>query len=241
MSIERNLAISILKLTKEGPALIESVNKEARVPSTVGEELLEKMQSEELIYLENDCIEISDAGRLKLAIKAAALGADIEHISHLLCWQEFEKMAAVALESNRYTVKNNVHFKHESHRWEIDVVGCKKPLVVCVDCKHWQHSIAPSALRKIADAQLDRTKALADSMPNPGLKLQFSKWDRAKFVPALVSLMPSSFKFYYGVPVVPILQIQDFISQLPAYTETLRVFNRKMCGLTNDFKQSSLG
>ena len=53
----------------------------------------------------------------------------------------------------------------------MDVVGCKKPLVVCIDCKHWQHSIATSALKRIVDLQVNRTRALADSLPNPALKL----------------------------------------------------------------------
>jgi hypothetical protein len=51
MSVERNLVISLLKLTKEGPVLIESVNKDARIPSTVTLELLEKLQNENLIYV----------------------------------------------------------------------------------------------------------------------------------------------------------------------------------------------
>ena len=51
MSVERNLLISLLKLTKEGSVLIESVNKEARIPSAVALELLEKLQNENLIYL----------------------------------------------------------------------------------------------------------------------------------------------------------------------------------------------
>ena len=108
MSVERNLLISLLKLTKEGPVLIESVNKEARIPSTVTLKLLEKLQNENLIYLKTDSVEVDSNSRLKLAVKAASLGADIEHISDLLCWQEFEEIAAFALKNNGYTVKNNV-------------------------------------------------------------------------------------------------------------------------------------
>jgi predicted transcriptional regulator len=57
MSVERNLLISILKLTKEGPVLIENVKKEARIPATVALELLEKLQNEDLLYLNNGTIE----------------------------------------------------------------------------------------------------------------------------------------------------------------------------------------
>ena len=58
MSVERNLLISLLKLTKEGPVLIENVNKEARIPSSVSLELLEKLQNEDLIYLKNGAVEV---------------------------------------------------------------------------------------------------------------------------------------------------------------------------------------
>jgi Holliday junction resolvase-like predicted endonuclease len=222
LSVERNLVISILKLTKEDAVLIETVNKDAKVPSAIALELLEKMQNEELIYLKNGAVKATSTGRLKLAVKAASLGADIEYISHLLCWQEFEEIAAFALKSNGYTVQNNVRFKQAGRRWEIDVVGCKKPLVLCIDCKHWQHSISASALRKIVDEQTQRTHALADILPNVKLQPECVKWEKAKFLPAVLSLMPNSFKFYHEVPVVPVLSMQDFISQLPLYVETLK-------------------
>src|SRR5665647_3558922 len=182
MSVERNLLTAILKLTKEGTVLIENVNKEARMPSTVTLKLLDKLQNENLIYLKSNSIEVDSNSRLKIAVKAASLGADIEHISNLLCWQEFEEIAAMALKNNGYIVKNNVRFKHEEKRWEIDVVGCKKPLVICIDCKHWQRAISPSALHRIVDLQTQRTLALADSLPNISLKLECTKWEKAKFL-----------------------------------------------------------
>jgi hypothetical protein len=236
MSVERNLVISLLKLTKEGPVLIESVNKDARIPSTVTLELLEKLQKENLIYVKPNSVEVDTTNRLTLAVKAALLGADVEHISDLLCWQEFEEIAAFALKNNGYTVQNNLRFKHEGKRWEIDVVGCKKPLVICIDCKHWQRAISSSALKRIVDLQAQRTQALSDSLPHINLKLECAKWGKAKFIPSVLSLIPSAFKFYEKVPVVPVLQLQDFISQLPAYTDSLLFFSKKLKTLSHDFQ-----
>ena len=236
MSVERNLVISLLKLSKEGTVLIESVNKEARIPSSVTLKLLDKFQNENLIYLKPNSIEVDSNNRLKLAVKAASLGADIEHISDLLCWQEFEEIAALALKTNGYAVKNNVRFKYEDKRWEIDVVGCKKPLVICIDCKHWQRAISLSALHKIVDLQNQRTLALADSLPNITLKLESVKWEKAKFIPAVLSLIPSAYKFCQKVPVVPVLQLQDFICQLPAYTESLKFFPKTFKNSLINFK-----
>ena len=235
MSVESNLVISLLKLTKKGPVLAESVNKDARIPSATSRKLLKKLQSEGLVYLNQDSVEVENSGRVKLAIKAASLGADVEHISNLLCWQEFEEITAFALKSNGYKVSSNVRFKNASRRWEIDVVGCKKPLVICVDCKHWQHAITPSALKRIVNSQVERTRAFADSLPNIALKLECVKWTEAKFIPCILSLMPSSFKFYYEVPIVPVLQLQDFLNQLPVYTESLKYFPKSFNSLRHNF------
>jgi Holliday junction resolvase-like predicted endonuclease len=222
MVIERNLLISLLKLTKDGPVLIECVNQDARIALDIVRKLLETLQTEGIIYLKDDNVEVTSGNRLRLAVKAASLGADIERISAFLRWQEFEDIAAIALERNGYVVAKNVRFKHAGRRWEIDVVGCRKPLVLCVDCKHWQRGVKPSALRKIVEAQVERAQALADTLPSAALKVECVKWNKAKFVPVILSLIPSSFKFYDNVPVVPVLQLQDFLIQLPAYVESLK-------------------
>ena len=129
MSVECNLLISLLKLTQEGAVLIESVNRDARLPSVTSRKLLQKLQNEGLVNLKQDYVEVESESRLKLAVKAVSLRADVEHISNLLCWQEFEEITAFALKNNGYTVSSNVHFKSATSKWEIDVVGCKKPLV----------------------------------------------------------------------------------------------------------------
>jgi len=235
LSIECKLIISLLKLTKNEAVLIETVNTDARLPLGTSIKLLQKMQNEGLVYLKSEKVEVDNNNRLKLAIKAASLGADMQNLSHLLCWQEFEEMAAFALRNNGYLVTNNVRFKSGNRRWEMDVIGCKKPLVICIDCKHWQHSIAPSTLEKIVDAQIQRTEALACCLPNPKLKLECTKWKEAKFTPAVLSLMPSSFKFVDNVPVVPILQMLDFILQLPVYMDLVMFLTKTFCSLDHNF------
>jgi Holliday junction resolvase-like predicted endonuclease len=234
MSVERNLIISILKLTSEGPVLAERVKRDARLPSAVMNKLLVKLQREGLVNLKQGSVEAESGSRLNLAVQALTLGADIEDISNMLCWQEFEEIAGFALKNNGYVVSNNVRFKQSGRRWEIDVIGCKKPLVICIDCKHWQHAITSSALKRIVDLQIQRTRALAYSLPSPSLKLECTCWHDAKFMPAILSLVPCAFKFYYEVPIVPILQLQDFLNQLSAYPENLKFFNKTFSKLSHD-------
>ncbi|MBT0159167.1 YraN family protein [Candidatus Bathyarchaeota archaeon A05DMB-2] len=196
--------------------------------------LLENLQNEGVVYLKNGAVEADNNGRLKMAIKALALGADVEVVSNLLHWQEFEEIAAVALERNGYVAAKNVRFKNAGRRWEIDVVGCKKPLVLCIDCKHWHHRMSSSALKRIAEAQVQRTRALAESLPSTSIKIECGKWSSAKFVPAVLSLIHGSFKFYEQVPIVPVLQLQDFLNKLPAYTDSLKYFTREFEHLRYD-------
>jgi len=218
------MLISTLKLTTNGSALIKDVNTEAKLPSTVCMKLLQKLQNENLIKLNNNTIEIENQNRIKLAIKATTLGADIQHISTLMHWQEFEELTATALKYNGYSIHNNIRFKHENRRYEIDVVGCRKPIVICIDCKHWAHTITTSALQKIVEQQTQRTKALANTLPNTKLNLECIQWEKAKFIPTVLSLMPNAYKFYYQVPIVPIFSLQDFINQLPLHTENITTY-----------------
>jgi Holliday junction resolvase-like predicted endonuclease len=188
-----------------------------------------------MLYLSGNMVEADASSRLKLAARALALGADVERISDSLRWQEFEDLAAVALERNGYAVTENVHFKHAGRKWEIDIVGCKKPLVICMDCKHWRHGISPSALKRIAEAQVERTWALAESMPNIYVEVEYAKWDKARLIPIILVLVPGSFKFCDKVPIVPVLQLQDFLSQLPACIESLKYFLKECNHLRHDF------
>jgi Holliday junction resolvase-like predicted endonuclease len=235
MSIERDLIISILKLTANGSVTREQINKDAKIASDIALKLLRGLQNDGMVYLKDNIVEADSNGRLELAVRAIVLGADVERISGFLRWQEFEDITAIALEKNSYTVAKNVHFKHSGRKWEIDVVGCKKPLVICIDCKHWRHGMSPSAIKKIAEAQVERTRALSESLPNISIEIEASKWGKAKFVPAILALFPGSFKFYDKVPIVPVLQLQDFINQLPAYTESLKYFPKEFDHLSHDF------
>jgi len=227
MSIEKNLIISILKLTKDGPVSNKLVNKDAKIPQQIAEKLLRKLQNDGLIYVQKNIIEANSLQRLKLAVHVINLGADIENVSSFLQWQEFENMAAVAFEQNNYSVKKNLRFKHDNRKWEIDIVGCRKPIAICVDCKHWHRELPPSTLKRIVEEQVERTLALAESMPSLIGKIECASWGNLKVVPAVLSLVTGRFKFYDDVPIVAVLQLQDFLGQLPAYVDSLKHFTKE--------------
>jgi Holliday junction resolvase-like predicted endonuclease len=228
MNIERELIISVLKLTKSGPVSFEVVSKDAKIPLTIAENLVKKLQNDGAVYLRNKVVSVDSLKRLKLALRAVQLGGDLERVSGFLDWKEFENIAAIAFERNGYRVEKNLRFKHAGRKWEIDIVGCKKPMVVCVDCKHWHHGMHPSAIRKIVEEQVERTSALAESLPRLADKIQCTSWNRVRLVPTILSLITARSKFYNKVPIVPVLQLQDFISQLPAYVDSLKHFSKHL-------------
>jgi len=233
MPIEHNLIISVLKLTRNGPTLIEDVKKDSKLPSDTMIELLEKLRTEDLLKLKGNSVEADSENRLKLAVKVVSLGADVEAVSGFLAWQEFESIAATALKNNGYAVWQNLRFKHAARKWEIDVVGCRKPLVICLDCKDWHHGLSPSAIRRIVEARVERARALADALSNVSIGIECAKWSQAKFVPAILALLPTRFKFCDGVPIVPVLQLQDFLNQLPLELESLKYFQKESTHLSH--------
>ena len=226
VSMERNLINALLKLTIESAVEISAIRSDAKLSSSVALDGLRKLQTEGLIAITGEKVEADTTSRMKLAMKAITYGADIELISKFLCWQEFEKMAALALDCNGYVTSKNLRFKHVSKRWEIDVVGCRKPLVVCVDCKHYQHSITPAVLRKMTEEQIKRVKALSEVLPNADIQIECVQWSKTKFLPVILSLMPGSLKFINNVPIVPVLQLQSFLNQLPLQLDAVKYFSR---------------
>ncbi len=228
MDIERELIISILKLAKDGPISLEVLKKDAKIPSTVAEDLVKKLKNNGLLFFRNKVIDVDNLRRLKLALHGIRLGADLERVSSFLDWKEFENIAAIAFERNGYSVKKNLRFKHAGRRWEIDIVGCKKPIVICADCKHWHHGMYPSAVKRIVEEQIERTSALAESLQRLDEKIGCASWSRVKLVPAILSLITARSKFYNKVPVVPVLQLQDFLNQLPAYVGSLEHFSKRL-------------
>lgn len=221
MNVEAEMLIAILKLTRDGPVTQETINKHARIPAEVSRKLLQTLRKEGLIYVYDNVLEASESQRLEIAVQALRLGADVERVSDFLQWKEFEAMAAVALENNGYVVQRNVRFKHQGRRWEIDVVGYRKPLAVCIDCKHWHHRLCKSTMDKIVSEQTARTTALAKSLPNPTIKIAAPSLRAVKFIPIILSLIVGQTRFHKSVPIVPILQMQDFLKHLPTCTDSL--------------------
>jgi Holliday junction resolvase-like predicted endonuclease len=221
LDIDTEIILSILKLAKNGSLTHEELKNDLRFPLEAVSDSIKTLQNEGQIHVCDDVIRVADVQRFELAVRALKKGVDIEKVTALLHWREFETMAALAFDRNGYSVTQNLHFKHTGRRYEIDVVGCKNSSVVCVDCKHWHHAIGRSTLERVVKEQVKRVRALSCSLPNPRIKIECSSRDSLRFMPVVLSLIMDKSKFCDGVPIVSIIQLQDFLNQLPAYEESI--------------------
>lgn len=227
MSIEKAVLLSLLELTQSGPVSRDAIAKHAKIPKETAEQELRKLSQSDFFDEHNDVIDASPNRRVRMAIQTLKLAADFERVCQLLSWKEFENIAAEALEENNYKVLRNFHLKQDSKRWEIDIIGLKKPLILCVDCKHWKRGWRTSAITKAVQAQVERTKALAEELTNYSQKAGLEEWKDATLIPIVMSLMPGPCKFLDNIPVVSVLQFQDFINELPAQVHLLKNFYQK--------------
>jgi Holliday junction resolvase-like predicted endonuclease len=224
MTIKTDVLISILKLTNSGPAAEEAVARDANVPVHVTNDFLKGLREIGFIECENGKIEVSSNQRVKLAIHAINHGTDIERVCKVLEWIEFENFAATAFEANNFAVKRRFRFKASGRRWEIDVLAYSEPIIVCVDCKRWRRGWGNSAITKVAAAQAERTEALAKNLQSIQREIGLDDWTQATLFPVILSLFPGPVKFYSKVPVVPILQLQNFLDEFQGHITELTHF-----------------
>ena len=225
MLAEREVLVSLLKLTKGGTTELESISQEAHVPVQIVREVLRKHINYVTYAPSSRSVSIGSEQRLKLVMKIVEQGADIKRVCDSLTWFEFEDVSIAAFEANSYKTKKHYRFTWANRRWEIDVLALKEPLIVCADCKHWHQGWSGSGSRKAAEMQAERTKNLYEVFKSINDKIGMGNWKRAHFVPMILSLAPGNQKFYKGVPIVPVLQLGDFLTSMPAYLDRITHYN----------------
>ena len=234
MTAKTEAILAILKHTSNGPAQKDVVAKEAGIPGHVLNGLLTDFHRNMLIQLETNQIELSPNQRVNLALYAINQGTDVERVCKVLEWKEFENFSAVAFEKNKFKVKKRFRFKTAQRGWEIDLVAYNQPIIVCVDCKRWKRGWGNSAIRKIADAQAQRAEVLANNFQDIQRKIGID-WKNATLFPVILSLFPGQVKMYNRVPVVPILQLQNFLDEFLGHASELLHFKANTIANIHDY------
>ncbi|MEM0011119.1 MAG: hypothetical protein QXT84_05455, partial [Candidatus Bathyarchaeia archaeon] len=225
MLAEREILVAILKNTAdESNTSIEEISREAKIPRATALETLNRLCKSGFLTINGDKVFVNREQRLKIAVKSIGLGADVERVAGLLTWSEFEHFSKESFGLNGFRVLTNFRFKWFGRRWEIDLIGLRKPLVISADCKHWHSRWSGSASIEAARNQAERTRALAEASRRIKSKIGIDEWKYAYFIPLVLSLHPSQHKFYERIPIVPILQIGDFLQNVIVHLDEVNHF-----------------
>lgn len=134
----------------------------------------------------------------------------VDEVSRLLSWQEFESLAGAILRASGYEVREDVRIRRP--RAQIDVVAKGLSLILSIDCKHYRRAQGPSFLEKMALAQLRRSSLLRRAYGDP----------RPIASMILCESEPKG-RFVRGVAVVPIRTLRSFLNSLDSYGELLEL------------------
>jgi hypothetical protein len=77
-----------------------------------------------------------------------------------------------------------------------------------------------------------RTKDLTAFLPSVSKNIECTQWDYGLFIPAILTLLPAKNKFHNSVPIIPILQFQDFIKQIFGNLRRIKSFKKDFYHLT---------
>ncbi len=235
MTIKTELLIAILKHSSTSSAEKNTIVKETNVPVKVANNFFRDLRDLGLIEYENERIELTSNQRINLAIHAINQGTDIERVCKVLEWIEFENFSATAFEKNNFEVKRRFRFKAAQRRWEIDVLAYSEPIIISVDCKRWRRNWGNSAINKMAAAQAQRTEVLAKNLQDIQHNIDLTDWKKAILFPVILSLFPGPVKFYNKVPVVPILQLQNFLYEFQGHKNEIAHFYSKIGPRITDY------
>ena len=223
--VERELLVALLDHTRGEPAAHGNLRASMRVTDEVFDRLLSRLKVESLISERGDLIEASPGQRLKIAVRAVELGADIERVCRALGWLEFEEMAAYVFEENGYRVRRRYRFEAEGRRWEVDVLASRRPLVVCAECKRWARGMGDAAAKRTVETHLEKTRIFSENLVKVAEELGLRGWRRAVAVPITMSLTPAPMRFYSHVPVVSILELPSFLGDFEGHLNSLAHFD----------------
>ena len=130
---------------------------------------------------------------------------------NFMSWGEFEEFTRDILENFDFLVEFRKVFEFRGRKYEIDVVGHRKDLILCLDCKLYKKGKSRvSALKRQARIHYERTKAL-------------EKLEGKRCIPIVVTFLDDSLLFEENCIFVPVEKLNDFLNNLDFYLEELNV------------------
>lgn len=132
---------------------------------------------------------------------------DLKTVSEEVVWQHFERLAAYIFEKNEFATKVNTVKTLNRTRRQYDVIAQRRDRTFLVECKKWAGSrYRLSALKRAVLQHKERTAFYETVMQEDA-------------VPVIVTLIEEEILVYEGVPLVPVLRLNAFISELDSHAD----------------------
>jgi protease II len=127
---------------------------------------------------------------------------DLEQVSKEAVWQNFEVLVGFIFEANDFQVNVNKVRTFNKKRRQYDVIAKKNNRTYLVECKKWSgNRYRLSALKKAIQQHKERTEF-------------YRNLTEENLIPIIVTFIEEDIKFYEGMPIIPILRLNSFISEI---------------------------
>ena len=211
-----NLGDKLLEMTK-GKMRLALADVQSEVGTENFEEQVNALKREGLVNANHDFLEVSSRQRVLLAESLVRAGKDPQQVSRLLAWQEFEEFVETALDQSGFRSVRHLMFKGTVGRREIDVLAWSDVWILVVDCKHWSGILARSRMKKAAEAQVERARALAERPEI--MRRQGIRRTDLPLVPLLLTLGEPRDRLIEGVPIVGLSRFSNFLQEASPYVD----------------------
>lgn len=161
-------------------------------------------------------VRLTNSARFKLAFEAVRHGG-LQQVARALTWQEFESFAEECLQTVGFVTQKGLIVKDDSRRWQIDVVAKKSPMILAVDCKHWESPGYESKLSNAAEHQELALRVLIQQMVE---REQVGR-EGLLALPVILTLYEPRARIVDGAVVVSIEQLGDFLERVSPFSSEL--------------------
>ncbi|MGH9876479.1 MAG: restriction endonuclease [Nitrososphaerales archaeon] len=206
-----SLILKAIPVINEGNISLDEFALSTGLGKKTSIELVKLLARNEIGAVDSDSINFDQLDKMRTAMLAMKMGIDVEELSETLSWKDFELLAGSILDANGYVTHHSLRMKKP--RAEIDVVGIKDGMALLIDCKHWKRS-SPSEMKRLASMQVKRAEAFVRA--NEQIKFA---------IPAILTLHLESITVADDVPVIPIIKLRSFLSEMQGYLNEIKVIS----------------
>uniref|UniRef100_A0A7C4BB38 Restriction endonuclease type IV Mrr domain-containing protein n=1 Tax=Thermofilum pendens TaxID=2269 RepID=A0A7C4BB38_THEPE len=193
-------------LSSKGKVTVEEVSRCARAPLALAEHLLEELGLKAGEELDERTLPL-------LLIRAWMKGYSILDLALRSGWSTLEELVGVIFGEFGFQYRRRVRVKVEGKRYEVDVLAWRGDTAFCVDCKRWAR-LRESALRRAAQAQVERCRALARCAASGCVEGFGTHHTRTYLYPAVVSLHKPRIPVYEGVLLIDLYTLVYLLKEV---------------------------